>query len=268
MKTEMENDPTLLVHAYVDGELDPAHAIELERALATNAELAAERERIEALQKVIRERLTPVAVPAGLARRVDAAVGRDRPTLGGLFPRGFPRASAFHGPSWGALAASVMLAVVLSSGSTWLALQPGGSSSDDVTTDMVVASHLRALRAPQPVDVPSSDRHTVKPWFNGRVSEAPRVIDLGAQGFPLIGGRVDVVGRTPVPALVYGRRQHLISLLEIPQPQAGTPAPERRSIAGYNILSWTQNGVVYWAVSDVALPDLEAFAKAFRETAG
>jgi anti-sigma factor RsiW len=268
MKTEMENDPSLLVHAYVDGELDPAHAVELERELATNAGLAAERERIEALQKAIRDRLPPVALPAGLARRIDAAVGRDRSLFGRLLVRGFPQASASYGPSWGALAASVMLAVVLSSGSTWLALQPGGPGFEDATTDMVVASHLRALRAPQPVDVPSSDRHTVKPWFNGRVSEAPRVIDLGAQGFPLVGGRVDVIGRAPVPTLVYGRRQHLISLLEIPQEQAGTPAPERRSVAGYNLLTWRQNGIVYWAVSDVALPDLEAFAKAFRETAG
>jgi anti-sigma factor RsiW len=71
-----------------------------------------------------------------------------------------------------------------------------------------------------------------------------------------------------VPTLVYGRRQHLISLLEIPQEQAGVPASERRSVAGYNILTWTQNGIVYWAVSDVALPDLEAFAKAFRAASG
>jgi anti-sigma factor RsiW len=88
------------------------------------------------------------------------------------------------------------------------------------------------------------------------------VVDLAGEGFPLVGGRIDVIGRTPVATLVYRRRQHLISLSEVP---AGRPiaAPERQ-IAGYNIVSWTDNGVAYWAVSDVAAADLNAFAKAFR----
>ena len=127
---------------------------------------------------------------------------------------------------------------------------------------MVVASHVRALMAPQPADVASTDQHTVKPWFNGKVPEAPRVVDLASEGFPLIGGRIDVIGRTPVPTLVYRRRQHLISLLAIPD---GKDAGElRRAIAGYNIVTWTENGVRYWAVSDVNADDLDAFAKAFR----
>jgi anti-sigma factor RsiW len=269
MKAAMENEPNLLLHAYLDGELDPAHALEFERELASNRALAAERERVEALQKVIRELLPPVTLPPGFARRIEAAIGetRARPLLGRFFTRRFSQALASPGPSWRALAASVMLAAVLASGSTWFTLRPEllRPTPDDVTTDMVLASHLRALKAPQPIDVPSSDRHTVKPWFNGRVSEAPRVVDLSSEGFPLVGGRVDVIGRVPVPTLVYRRRQHLISLFAIPEEQA--PAPAQRSIAGYNILTWTQDGILYWAVSDVALPDLEAFAKAFREAA-
>jgi anti-sigma factor RsiW len=125
---------------------------------------------------------------------------------------------------------------------------------------MAVANHVRALMAPQPVDVGSSDRHTVKPWFNGRIPEAPRVVDLASEGFPLVGGRVDVIGHTPVPTLVYRRRQHLISLSEIP---AGRTMPASE-IAGYNIVSWSDGGVAYLAVSDVAPADLNAFAKAFR----
>jgi anti-sigma factor RsiW len=122
--------------------------------------------------------------------------------------------------------------------------------------------------APQPTDVGSSDRHTVKPWFNERVTEAPRVVDLGNEGFPLVGGRIDVIGRIPVPTLVYRHRQHLISLMAVPNSQAlATPAVQR-TVAGYNVLTWTQDGVVYWAVSDLAAADLDTFAKAFRAAAG
>ena len=124
--------------------------------------------------------------------------------------------------------------------------------SADAVADLVVASHMRALMAPQPTDVGSSDRHTVKPWFNGRVPEAPRVIDLGNEGFPLVGGRIDVIGRIPVPTLVYRHRQHLISLIAVPEARRWQRRPRDAPIAGYNVLTWTQNGTVYWAVSDLA----------------
>ena len=271
MTTARDNDPALLVHAYVDGELDPAHALEVEHHLAADPALAAERDRIEALQRAIREQLPPIPAPAGLARRIEAAIANSarRP----LFPRLFSPAWALlgtgaHAPSWRELAASVMLAFIVGSSSTWLVLRPGTLNPADETADMVVASHIRALMAPQPTDVATSDRHTVKPWFSGRVIEAPRVVDLGNEGFPLVGGRVDVIGRTPVATLIYRRRQHLISLFAVPKEQAQAAMSGRRDIAGYNILTWSQNGTVYWAVSDVAAPDLDAFAKAFREASG
>jgi anti-sigma factor RsiW len=133
------------------------------------------------------------------------------------------------------------------------------------TADLVVASHMRALMAAQPIDVASSDRHTVKPWFNGRIPESPRVIDLANAGFALVGGRIDVIGRVPVPTLVYRIRQHLISLTALPASTAAPMMVGLRNIAGYNTLSWTDGGLTYWAVSDVSASDLEAFAKAFRE---
>jgi len=239
-------DPRLLVHAYVDGELDPAHALEVERQLADDPALAVERERVEALRRVIAEQLPREGAPPDLVRRIETAVGlRPAPV----------RASSR--PSWRALAASVAVAAFLGSGATWLALSPGPPDAD-----MVVANHVRALMATQPVDVGSSDQHTVKPWFNGRIPEAPRVVDLASEGFPLVGGRIDVIGHTPVATLVYRRRQHLISLSEVPAGR--TIATSHDQIAGYNIVSWTDNGVAYWAVSDVAEADLEAFAKAFR----
>jgi anti-sigma factor RsiW len=248
------DDPSLLVHAYLDGELDPAHALEVERRLAAEPALAAERARVEALRQLIAERLPREAPPPDLVRRIEAAVGA-RPA---------PARSAWRAshPSWQALAASVLLALFIGSGSTWFALRP---SATDGTADMVVASHMRALMASQPIDVASSDRHTVKPWFNGRIPEAPRVIDLANAGFALVGGRIDVIGRVPVPTLVYRIRQHLISLTAVPASAAAPMTVGLRNIAGYNTLTWTDNGLTYWAVSDVAAADLETFAKAFRE---
>ena len=240
-------DPRLLIHAYLDGELDPAHALEIERQLADDPALAAERERVEALRRAIAEQLPREGAPPGLARRIEAAIG--------LRPVSAPARSSSR-PSWRALAASVAVAAFLGSSATWLALSPGPADAD-----RVVANHMRALMATQPVDVGSSDRHTVKPWFNGRIPEAPRVVDLASEGFPLVGGRIDVVGRAPVATLVYRHRQHLISLSEVP---GRTIAAPERQIAGYNIVSWTDDGVAYWAVSDVAAADLDAFAKAFR----
>jgi anti-sigma factor RsiW len=240
-----DNTPSdlLLVHAYVDGELDPANALALERRMAANPALAAERARLEALRTALREKFPREAVPPGLRQRVERSVG-----MGGRQV----------GTSWRAMAASVMLALVVGSGGTWFALQPAGNRVAAEAVD----SHMRALMATQQVDVVSSDRHTVKPWFNGRIPQAPRVLDLAQDGFPLVGGRIDVIGGTPVPTLVYRHRQHVISLLAIPASGRGGAAP--RAINGYNLAGWTADGTAYWAVSDLAAADLEKFAQLFR----
>jgi anti-sigma factor RsiW len=240
-----QDDTALLIHAYLDGELDPIHVVEMERRLAADPALTAERDRIEALRFAIVERLPRERLPEGLLGRIEHAAG--------------VRRERAH-PSWQALAAAVILAAVMASGATWFMLRPGPAQA---SAELVVASHVRALMAPQPIDVNSSDRHTVKPWFNGRIPQSPQVVDLADKGFPLIGGRIDVIGRNPVPTLVYRHRQHLISLVAIPN--AGSmSAPDRQIIAGYNVLSWNDNGVAYWAVSDLGIGDLDAFAQAFR----
>src|SRR5262249_33751734 len=151
-------------------------------------------------------------------------------------------------------------AAVVTGGGTWLALRP----PPDTAAELVVASHMRALMAPQPTDVSSSDRHTVKPWFNGRIPQAPQVVDLTDRGFPLVGGRIDVIGGVPVPTLVYRHRQHLISVTAVPT-AAGAGMGDRQTVAGYNVLSWNDNGVTYWVVSDLGINDLEAFAMTLRD---
>jgi anti-sigma factor RsiW len=110
------------------------------------------------------------------------------------------------------------------------------------------------------VDVPSSDQHTVKPWFNGKLDFAPYVEDLAADGFPLVGGRLDYIDNRTVAALVYQRRKHSINLFIWPSPGADKPA-QQFSVNGYNIIRWTNSGSTYWAVSDVNSTDLSEFAK-------
>jgi len=240
--TDASDDPILLVHAYCDGELDPANALALERRLAEDARLAAERDRVVALKSAM-AKLKPAAAPLALRGRIEKAVGVRRPAVR---------------PTWGALAASVALAVVVSSGATWSVLGP---SQSGLVADEVIGSHIRSLMAAQHYDVVSSDRHTVKPWFNGRTVQSPRVVDLAAQGFPLEGGRIDVIAKTPVPSLVYRYQKHLIS---VTQTQGlGAPPPERTT-EGYHVIGWTEGGVSYWAVSDVGVGELERFVKLFR----
>jgi anti-sigma factor RsiW len=242
--TSDDND-RLLLNAYVDGELDPAHALEFERRLAADSGLAAERDRIAALRRAMQERLPRETVSPELRRRV-AALARPRP-------------AAWAGGRWMPMAASVAIAFVVGSAATYVATGP--RDPQPVAQDLV-ASHVRALMATQPIDVASSDRHTVKPWFNGKLPQSPRVVDLTAEGFPLVGGRIDVIGLTPVPTLVYRARLHLISVTALPA-ALGTTAP-RRPIDGYNMVEWTDGPLAYWVVSDLAGPELEDFAKAFR----
>ncbi len=240
--THATDDPLLLVHAYCDGELDPANALALERRMADDPRLAAERDRIMALKGAL-AKLRPAAAPTALRGRVERAVGLRRPALR---------------PTWAALAAAIALAAVVSSALTWSLLAPGPG---ELVAGEVIGSHIRSLMATQPFDVASSDRHTVKPWFNGHTVQSPRVVDLAAEGFPLLGGRIDVIGKTPVPSLVYRYQKHLIS---VTQTQGSGPPPRERTSDGYHIIGWTEGGVSYWAVSDVGEGELQRFVQLFR----
>ena len=238
------HDDRLWLNAYIDGELDPAHVLEFEQRLAADPALAAEQARLVALRGAIRERVPRERASPQLRRRV-AALARPQPA-----------------PGWRALAASVAVAFVAGSAATFVALGPGGQGPVAApVASQLVASHMRSLMASQPFDIASSDRHTVKPWFNGKLPESPRVVDLAPLGFPLVGGRIDVIGLTPVPTLVYRHRLHVISLTALPSRLGAVPP---RAIDGYNIVDWTDGDITYWAVSDVSAPDLEDFARAFR----
>src|SRR5262245_11823742 len=252
-RPKSDDSSVLLVHAYLDGELDSANALSVAQQMGQEPALAAEAERVKELQKLIHDRLPREEAPAGLRARIESSIGtteRARTTPSWI-------------RSWQALAASIAIAAVVASGTTWLVV--GSQQKPTQVAELLVSDHIRALMAPEPVDVASSDRHTVKPWFNGRIPNSPRVVELAKDDFPLVGGRVDVIGRTPVATLVYRRAKHLISLTAVPMDgelAVGGPA----SIDGYNIVRWTENGVSYWAISDLEPKQLEMFTQLFRSS--
>ncbi len=129
----------------------------------------------------------------------------------------------------------------------------------------MVSDHIRSLMVSHLADVPSTDQHTVKPWFNGKLDFSPRVQDFAADGFPLVGGRMDVVDNQPVAALVYRRNKHYINLFVCPSTTASGPevaASER----GYNLIHWIDSGMNYWAISDVNRGALEDFVRLSRSS--
>lgn len=238
MSTESDR---LLLHAYLDGELDAASAAAVRAQIEASPRLKAELAGTRTLQRALRTNFAPEPVAAPVLARIEAALGAQR--------RRAP-------PSWRALAACIVGAVALSSSATFLALQPGVESVRGAILD----SHMRALMASEPFDITSSERHVVKPWFNGRIPQAPRVIDLASQGFPLLGARIDVIDRKPVPTLVYGRRLHKISLTAL---TGAARLDGKRADQGYNIASWNDGDVTYVAISDLNSAELNTFTKLF-----
>jgi anti-sigma factor RsiW len=154
---------------------------------------------------------------------------------------------------WLAIAAAVLLVF----SAAWnIALLRSRSDSTDLIAQNVLSSHVRSLMGTHLLDVPSADQHTVKPWFNGKLDFSPDVRDFTAQGFPLIGGRIDYVGDRPVAALVYQHGKHIINLFTWPSLADG---PTNFSTNGYHILHWNSGGMTWWAVSDLNVSELTKF---------
>ncbi|MGA2997957.1 anti-sigma factor family protein [Bradyrhizobium sp.] len=247
MVAVLRDNDELRLTAYCDGELDPASATEFERRLAADGSLRARYSRLSALQLAVRS--LPLAdVPSDLQARIQARVNAERPSNVTVLRR---RSWSFQ-----ALAASAVFGAVIS-GSVLKTIDRFGQ--DDTVASEVVAGHIRGLLAPQPFDIASSDRHSVKPWFTSRLPESPQVPDLAAQGFSLLGGRVDVIGNSPVATIVYKHAAHTVSLTTL-RPGQAVPG---QTIAGYNVRSWSDANFTYVAVCDLPSADLAVFESAF-----
>jgi len=258
----------LLLNAYVDGELDLSGSLELEGHLAGCAQCRSLREQLGSLGRRLKGTLERHPAPPHVKERLAAALASQSlpasvPLQGrtvSAAARTWPRRQIY------ALAASVLMAAVVSGGGTYWAMRP---PAGELIADEVVASHIRSLMADHLIDVASSDQHTVKPWFDGRLDLAPAVLDLSKQGFPLVGGRLDYIGGQPVAAIVYRRGKHTINLFAWPSgelPAAGASRP--LAIRGYNLRAFTVADMTYWAVSDVNPRDLDTLEHLIEQGAG
>src|SRR5204863_1256690 len=232
--------------AYLDGELAAVDARELEAHLAQCPECARFRDGRLELRAAITAHVPVFPAPDALRERVRAAVEAAARTRA---PHRFT--------AWGvwrplALAASLAGVAV---GSWRLALQ---RAAGETLADDVLASHIRSLMPGHLTDVLSSDQHTVKPWFNGRLDFSPPVSDFAGRGYPLLGGRLDYLDGRPVAALVYGRRQHVINVYLWPG-AGGANAGATRTRQGYHVLHWTTRDYTYWVASDLGLAELQDF---------
>jgi anti-sigma factor RsiW len=237
----------VLLHALIDGELDAGHTREVEAHVADCAKCAALAKDFRAMRASITEAGAHYRAPPELRRRIEASLPQaEVPTRRALL-KGFAMGSAVS-----AIAASGLFAVIL-------------RSDDDARVQSeIVSAHLRSLQAGHLTDVISTDQHTVKPWFNGRLDVAPPVIDLTAQGFTLIGGRLDYVDARPVGAVVYRRREHVINLFVAQTSSMERRAAKTDTIQGFNVRRWSERGLNFWAVSDLARDELADFGERFE----
>lgn len=250
-------DWEILLHGFVDGELDAAHALRCEQHLAECAGCTAAVCDLRALRRTIGQEGVRWPAPESLRRSVLAAVARE--TQASPTPRSRPFLS-LRGASgalgrWSLVPSLAVLAAAL-------VLVLASPRQGPGLTDELVAGHVRSLLASHLTDVATSDQHTVKPWFGGKVDFSPPVVDLAARGFPLIGGRVDYIGGRVVAALIYRRNGHVINLFVWPASGGAATALARE---GYNLVNWTQAGLTFWAVSDLNAVELREFQEDFAE---
>jgi len=248
MSTEHERIRELL-HAYVDGELDLANARETERHLRSCADCRGTEKAIRELRSALTSEATAYRAPAHLRRNVRAALRREAKSSRQILSPWLTFAT-------GAAFAAILLGFVF--------FQTTRAARTNAIVDQVVANHVRSLLAAQLVDVVSSDQHAVKPWFDGKIDFAPEVRDLSTDGFPLVGGRLDYLDGKTVAALVYQRNKHPINLFITPAPTNRNTSPTVVTRRGYNVISWTNSGMKYWAVSDLNQAELRQFTGLFE----
>jgi anti-sigma factor RsiW len=244
----------LLLDGYVDGELDLVNALEIEEHLQSCPICSAQFKELKALRGGIERAGLYTAAPAGLKSKIQTSIRKNNPTA---------RSSIFFlsGWRWTVAAFAIVLIIVLGVGLLGGLFNP---PSETALVAEVQSAHIRSLMANHLTDVTSTDQHTVKPWFAGKLDFSPPVIELSAQGYPLIGGRLDYLEGHPVAALVYQSDKHYINLFIWPD-SGKLSNTISYSDNGYNLIHWNQTGMTFWAVSDLNMDELKIYVELIQK---
>jgi len=248
------DESEVMLHALIDGELDAGHARDVEAHVASCAGCGEKFAAFRTMHEVMSTAPLKETAPAHLRNRIEALTATPASRVVSIRQFMQPTRRSFFG---GFAMGSVLSAAAAAS----LVLTVIRRDQEQTITEEVVSAHIRSLQAGHLMDVETSDRHTVKPWFNGRVDVAPPVVDLTAESFTLLGGRLDYIDSEPVAAIVYQRRKHVINLFvaqHLGRRQARTIGD---SIQGYNVRHWSQDGLDLWAVSDIVGDELDEFVR-------
>ena len=244
-------DTQKLLDGYADGELDLINHLQIEQHLQDCPSCAREFENHQSLSSALSDDSFYFQVPPDLGKRIKTSLretDHEAP------------ANKFWQWRWPVAATSFAAIIVLS-----LIVFRSGPNNDVLLAKEIVSSHVRSMMANHLTDVPSSDQHTVKPWFDGKLDFSPPVVDPTSKGFALIGGRLDYVASRPVAALVYQRRQHFINLFVFPSADNSDDASKMSVRQGYNLIHWNKSGMSFWAVSDLNLNELQEFTQTIAE---
>jgi anti-sigma factor RsiW len=254
------DEAEILLHALIDGELDAGHARDVETHVAACPACAEKLKAFRAMRETMAQAPLKEAAPAHLRKRIEAALAVPAATISAPRQSWLASARASWRESWqtffggfavgtalsAAVAASLVIAVVRN------------DQNQQIASD-VVSAHLRSLQGDHLTDVQTSNQHTVKPWFNGKVDVAPPVVDLTAQGFTLVGGRLDYIDGKAVASIVYRRRAHVINLFVAQGETADHRGAKLEKAQGFNIRRWNAQGLEFWAVSDIDAEELQEF---------
>ena len=239
-----------LIDPYADGELEAAAILELEKYIHDCSTCALTWRNLQTLKKTLKQEALYFTAPAELRQRIKSELPSPR--------RVIPRPA--WNWSWLTTAMSGAFAVCLA---LLLVVTQTRPSSEKQLAQEIASSHVRSLMAGHLMDVVSTDKHTVKPWFNGKLDFSPPVEDLAPEGFPLTGGRLDYLDGRSVAALVFQRHKHIINLFVWPAKEADSKAASVRPSQGYHLIHWSQAGMAFWAVSDLNEKELMEFVQDF-----
>lgn len=244
----------LLLNGYIDDALDLVSIVDIEEHLQHCSACSMQYQMLRSLHRATSSKALYYRAPAGLEKKIRSSLHKAN-----------PRPTAWPVFSWAWVAPVGLLVVVAlfflaAAQFHWLTPDQPVSLVQQVET-----AHVRSLMGSHLFDIASSDQHTVKPWFNGKLDFSPPVVDLAQQGFPLIGGRLDYLDGQPVAALVYQRNKHIINVFIWPSNETASSA-QPSSYHGYYLLHWTQSGMTFWAVSDLNTAELRGFIQEFRNS--